>query len=136
MVKSIIVMLGLKFVWMKVLGLMPWLPNLTKGTMGSSFINRYKCRIINWIQMWFSIKDQSDVSCIGDVMVSMLALKMVDHGFEPQSGQTINYKIGVCCFSVTHAELRRKIGWHEIMIMCVSGVTCLPVECCFSELTL
>ena len=116
---------------MKVLGLMPWCPNLTKGTMGNSFINRCKCRIINWIQMWFSINDQSDVSCIGGVM---LVLKMVDHGFEPQSG--INYKIGVCYFSVTHADLRRKIDWHEIMIICVSRVTCLPVECCFSELTL
>jgi len=32
----------------------------------------------------------------------------VDRGFEPQSGQTNNYKIGMCCFSAKHAALRRK----------------------------
>ena len=28
--------------------------------------------------------------------------------FEPQSSQTKDYKIGSCCFSAKHAELRRK----------------------------
>ena len=41
-------------------------------------------------------------------MVSMLALSVVDHGFEPRSGQTKDYKIGNCCFSAKHAALRRK----------------------------
>jgi hypothetical protein len=36
---------------------------------------------------------------IGGVMVSVLASSAVDRGFEPQSGQTKNYKIGICCFS-------------------------------------
>ena len=49
---------------------------------------------------------------IGGVMVSMLASSGVDHGFEPQSGQTKDYKIGLCCFSAKHAALRRKSkGW-------------------------
>ena len=41
-------------------------------------------------------------------MVSMLALSAVDRGFEPQSGQTKDYKIGFCYFSAKHAALRRK----------------------------
>ena len=45
---------------------------------------------------------------IGGVMVSVLASSAVDRGFEPQSGQTKNYKIGICCFSAKHAALRRK----------------------------
>jgi hypothetical protein len=32
----------------------------------------------------------------------------VDRGFEPGSGQTKDYAIGMCCFSVKHAALRRK----------------------------
>ena len=41
-------------------------------------------------------------------MVSMLALSVVDSGFEPRSGQTIDYKTGMCCFSAKHAALRKK----------------------------
>ena len=41
-------------------------------------------------------------------MVSMLASSVVDRGFEPWSGQTKDYKIGICCFSAKHAALRRK----------------------------
>ena len=47
-------------------------------------------------------------NCIGGVMVSVLASSAVDLGFEPQSGQTKDYKIGICCFSAKHAALRRK----------------------------
>jgi hypothetical protein len=37
-----------------------------------------------------------------------------------------------------HAALRRKsnAGWLGIRIMCPSGATCLPADCCFSELAL
>ena len=45
-------------------------------------------------------------------MVSVLASSVVDHGFEPRSGQSKDYEIGVCCFSAKHAALRRKSkGW-------------------------
>ena len=45
-------------------------------------------------------------------MVSVLASSVVDRGFEPRSGQTKDYKIGICCFSARHAALRRKSkGW-------------------------
>jgi len=33
----------------------------------------------------------------------------VDRGFEPRSGQTNDYEIGMCCFSTNHVTLRRKI---------------------------
>ena len=42
------------------------------------------------------------------VVVSVLASSAVDRGFEPQSGQTIDYKIGMCCFSANHTALRSK----------------------------
>jgi hypothetical protein len=45
---------------------------------------------------------------IHGVMVSMLTSSVVDRGFEPWSGQTKDYKIGMCCFSAKHVALRRK----------------------------
>jgi hypothetical protein len=46
--------------------------------------------------------------------------------------------IGICCFSAKHVALRRKNKeWlNRITIMCPSGATCLPADCCFSELAL
>ena len=41
-------------------------------------------------------------------MVSVFASSAVDHGFESRSGQTKDYKIGICCFSAKHATLSRK----------------------------
>ena len=45
---------------------------------------------------------------IGVVMVSVLASSSVDCGFDPRSGQTKDYKIGICCFFARHAALRSK----------------------------
>ena len=45
---------------------------------------------------------------IGGVMVSMFDSSAVDRGFKPRSGQTKDYKIGICYFSAKHAPLRRK----------------------------
>ena len=39
-------------------------------------------------------------------MASMVTSSAVDHG--SSSGQTKDYKIGVCCFFTKHAALRRK----------------------------
>jgi hypothetical protein len=69
------------------------------------------------------------VNRISDVMVSVLASGVVDRGFEPPSGQTKDYEIGICCFSA-------KTGQLVIIIMCPSGATCLPADCYFSELAL
>jgi hypothetical protein len=56
------------------------------------------------ITFLFSLKKD----CIRAVIVSVLALSAVDRGFEPQSGRTKDYEIGICCFSTKHAALRRK----------------------------
>ena len=71
-------------------------------------------------------------------MVSVLVSSVVDHGFEPRSGQIKDYEIGICCFSAKHAALRRKskTGWLGIVIMCLSAPLCLSEICCFSELAL
>ena len=41
-------------------------------------------------------------------MASVLASSAVVRGFESRSGQTKDYKIGICCFSAKHAALRSK----------------------------
>ena len=47
----------------------------------------------------------------------MVALSAVDCVFEPGSGQTKDYKLGICCFSAKHAVLRRKsndwLAWNQ-----------------------
>jgi hypothetical protein len=45
---------------------------------------------------------------IDGVMVSVLASSAEVRGFEPRSGQTKDYEIGICCLSTKHAALRRK----------------------------
>ena len=45
---------------------------------------------------------------IGGVMVSMLASSVVDRGFDPRPGQTIEYKIGICCFSDKQGRIKEK----------------------------
>ena len=41
-------------------------------------------------------------------MVSVFASSVVDWWFEPRSDQTKDCKIGICCFSNKHAELRKR----------------------------
>jgi len=40
-------------------------------------------------------------------MDSVLASSAEDSGFQSRSGQTKDYKVGICCFSAKHAALRR-----------------------------
>ena len=73
-------------------------------------------------------------------MVSVLASRAVDRGFEPRSGQTKDYEIGICCFYAMHAALRRKskdwlarnqnnvLDWsdmstHELLFQLASTIT-------------
>ena len=39
---------------------------------------------------------------ISGVIVSMLSFSVVNHGFQPKSGQTKDCKIGIRCFSGQH----------------------------------
>ena len=41
-------------------------------------------------------------------MVSVIASSAVDRWFEPRSGQTTDYKIGIYCVSANNEALRRK----------------------------
>jgi len=79
------------------------------------------------------------MSRISGVMVSVLTLSAVDHGFKVRSGQTIHYKLGICCFSTKHTALRRKrkdwLGRNQDNVFQI-GSTCLSMDCCFSELAL
>jgi hypothetical protein len=70
-------------------------------------------------------------------MVCLLITSVVDCGFKSQSGKkTKDYKIGICVFSAKYAALGAKTGWLEISIMCLSGATCLPVDCCFCGISI
>jgi hypothetical protein len=57
---------------------------------------------------WSTQKKTTKHNRIGGVIVSVLASSVVDRGFKPRSGQTIDYQIGICCFSAKHAALKRK----------------------------
>ena len=68
-------------------------------------------------------------------MTSMLAFIVVDRGFEPWSGQTNDYKIGICCFFGKHAALKCKS--KDYFARNQDNVsTYLPAYYCFSELVL
>jgi hypothetical protein len=43
------------------------------------------------------------LNCIVGVMVSMLVSCVAEHGFQPLSDITSDYKIGICCFSAKYA---------------------------------
>ena len=45
------------------------------------------------------------LSSVCGVMVSLLASRAVDHGFESQSGQTKDWDIGMCYLSAKHTAL-------------------------------
>ena len=71
-------------------------------------------------------------------MVSVLGSRAVDRGFEPRSGQTKDYQLSICCFSVKHAALSRKSkDWlarnHDNVSEWGDS---LSADCCFSELAL
>ena len=51
---------------------------------------------------------------IAGVMFSVLTSRAVERGFELRSGQAKDYKIGMCCFSVKHAVLRRKSKYGSV----------------------
>jgi hypothetical protein len=50
----------------------------------------------------------SHLDRINGVTVCMLNSNAVDRGFEPQSDQTKDYKIGFCCISAEQAALSSK----------------------------
>ena len=77
-------------------------------------------------------------NCIHGVMVSVLALSVVDLGFKPVRVKPKTIKFGSYCFSAKNTVLRRKSKdhWLAIWIMFPSWAICLPADCCFSDLAL
>ena len=45
------------------------------------------------------------VNSIGGIMGGVLTSSVVDHGFEPRSGQSKVHTIAICCFSANHRAL-------------------------------
>jgi hypothetical protein len=74
-------------------------------------INKTYCVVTSWSFFWkYMVNSISYIeeNCISSVMVSVLSLSVIDRGFKPRSGQTKDYKNGICCFSAMCAALRRK----------------------------
>jgi hypothetical protein len=46
-----------------------------------------------------------------------------DREFEPRSRQTINYAIGICCFSAKHAAFVQRLVVYGQILRNVSGLT-------------
>ena len=66
-------------------------------------------------------------------MVSVLDSSEVDHRFKSRSDQTLVFVASP--LSMPYLGERTKMGWLGIRIMCLSGATFLPADCCFSELS-
>jgi len=71
-------------------------------------------------------------------MLRLIREKIVVFQQRNVTGQTNDCETGICCFSAKHASLRSraKTDWLGIKIMSLSEETCLPADCCFSELAL
>ena len=84
--------------------------------------------IYQWKQYFFYKLSLSHCVWQPPSAVSELALSAIDRGSEPRSGQTKDYKNGLCCFSAKHAALTREkkqrlSGWLGIRITCPSDVS-------------
>ena len=49
-----------------------------------------------------------DTNRIIDIMINVFSSSAVDQVFEPRSGETKDYTIGMCCFSAKRTSLRIK----------------------------
>jgi hypothetical protein len=98
------------------ISVLSWLSVLLVEDIGVPGENHVKIGlpVVWWRQIYLINHFCCEITClrwlnhIGCVMFSMLASSAVDCGFESRSGQTKDYKIGICCFSAKHAVLRSK----------------------------
>ena len=78
---------------------------------GLLLINRSRCHILYSCSSSQSTRYFDHIS---GVMFGVLASSAIDGGFDPLSGQTKDYKFGICCFSAKHAALRsRSKDWLD-----------------------
>jgi hypothetical protein len=54
------------------------------------------------------VRAPNDENRICGVMANVFVSSVVDRWFEPRSGQTKDYKIGICCFPSKHTSFRSK----------------------------
>jgi hypothetical protein len=102
---------------------------LFSGHVGTNDALSYLMLSLQYIMLW--VKNR-----IGGVIVSVLAMGAVNHGFEPRSGQAKDYNIGICCLSAKHASFKRKqrlLGRNRDNMS--EWATCLSAHCCFSVLS-
>ena len=73
----------------------------------NGFFFKFEWKLLpdNTVQLY--VKSQSEINLTGGVMVNMLSSSAEDDGFDPQKGQTKDYKICICCLPAKHATLRR-----------------------------
>ena len=76
--------------------------------------------------------DNTNKIHISGVIFSVFFSSVVDHGFK------VGSNIVIFCFSLKHVLLRNKSkDWLAgNQLISLSRVTCLPMDCCFSELAL
>ena len=72
------------------------------------------------------------------VMISMLDRNEVNYGFQSLFSKlkTLKLVFGAYLLNAQHKRVAGKTSCLGISIMCPSGVTCLPANCCFGELAL
>lgn len=111
--------------------------NLSNMEVSNNFLE-YPIIIFQIILHCIIGENGSGENFIDRVMVSMLTLSEVDHRFESWLDQINDYKIDICCASPKHVALgvRTKTDRLRVMIMCLSGRTCPPMDSCFSQLAL
>jgi hypothetical protein len=78
-------------------------PSVFSGIHGNRSLVLCACFVYRFVFCLFW-----SLNCIGGVLFSVLASNAIDHGFNPRSGQTKDYKISICCFLAKHAALRSK----------------------------
>ena len=74
----------------------------------TKILHAVKGRLLSYCDKVYSRGNINQKHRIGSVMVSVVASSAIDRGFEPRSGQTKDYTIGICCFSAKRVALRRK----------------------------
>jgi len=74
--------------------------NLVNKNIISAIFEVGTCMVRSTV--WNHIKE------VSNAMISVLSSNAVDRGFEHQSGQAKDYKIGISCFSANHAAFRSK----------------------------
>ena len=69
---------------------------------------KYKTHKMSFLYNVCRVPPFLHVNRIGGVMVSVFTTNAVSRAFEPLSGQSKDYKIGICCWSAKHTASSRK----------------------------